>query len=349
MEDVVKFWVGFSPQTYPVSYSLTVLLLGVIGSFFLGGLARAQLRKLGAGRYLGAPWLPEVNDENRGIEPVNLAAIPVSLTVWLVAFWWLAGAFKKVTAADFFLGVVVKLWMCTGLIVVAVLLANWLTRALQDFVHAPGVREAVVNWFPAHEGRDEQLLGPLVRLVATVVAGIFLTVSLIGCAEVLNLTGIASMLRSLWELLLRLISVAAALFVGFSGFRLISRPESESEKPEILGIKSAIVAITIVLAIDLLTSATSTFVWLGLLFLIGVLLIPMRGHVLDLWAGLALEYYGIRNVELPEGPVEVKHVEFLRSQVKLRNGSLREVSNRVIMAAHFGQNPPTESEFTDRV
>lgn len=341
MEAMSVWWNDLAPFTRLLAGDAIAVLVALFLGGLLGSWVRARLKGLGIDELVTLPWRPVKQEIDGPPGSGDLCSYLVDATIWVFGVAFIAHQHENKALADVAITFTGRVWTLGILVFLATFLANAVSRAVTDVIRHPALRERLETALPGHDKTTGTIVDTITRAVATLVFGFLFLLVFITLAELLGLNALGSATAALWQLGLRLISVTAALAVGGLGVLAVSRAwnvegKEQTYEEKVQGFtRLGLVAVTTVLAVDLVTSAASTFTWLAVLFLLAVLLEPLRASLLDVWAGFAVEYYAIKAIKTGEAEAVVERAGFLNTTLRDPAGKTFLMANREVLAAHF--------------
>ncbi len=278
-------------------------------------------------------------------------------SVYLLGIWFMAEAHGARWIGPYLVWIAGKVWLLAASVFFVLLIGNWAATALGDFFRNPAVESCLQGIFPKVEERDEAVGDTVARSTGHLVFSFLFLLIFISFTEQFQMSGLMSAAVAVWNLGLRLVTAGFALFLGFIGLSYASRVGSES--PVTTGVGSfpiharlGIVLITTIFSIDLLASTASSIVWIAILMLLAMFIAPIRGYLIDVWAGFSLEFHQVRSVNSAGRPLEVVQIEFLSCKMKDPDGKVLVIPNREILNAFLTDNkeshdPPMGAETSE--
>jgi hypothetical protein len=343
MDSISAWWNGLPPFTRLLVGDAIAVVVALFGGGLLGGWVRGRLKEFGVDDLLNLAWRTARSDLDDKPGAGDLYSYLVDLTVWMFGVAFIAHQHQNKVLTDLVFTVVGRAWMLAISAFLATFLANAVGRAVNDLLKHPAVRDRLEALLPGQDKSGRTIVDTLAHSLSTLVFGFLFLLVIMTASELAGLPALGGAVAALWNLGLRLISVAAALGIGALGVLAVARAwptahskQEQSYEEKVQGFtRLGLVAVTTILAVDLVTAAASTFTWVAVLFLLAVFLEPLRGSLLDIWAGFALEFYAVKKIKLGEAEATVEKTGFLQSWLRNAAGETFQLANREVLAAHM--------------
>jgi hypothetical protein len=327
MTDQLQTYWNMIPETQPAFQEGALLLAALLGGLLLGNLVARALRARNFDAALRPPGpAPAGPQSEHGITPTLLAGWLVRLTIWAVAFSWLAHRHGRADVANTLGLIINRTWALATVLVAALSVGGLLARRVMACLQGPAKASATSRWDAA----------------GAVGAGVYLLVvflALLFCADVFDWPLTRTAALALWQFAQHSLIAVAALFIGCLGARWardltspegLASPEQRAGQYTALGIMAA----TTVLAVAVLLSGAGLLLALAALGVLGCLLWLLRGYLPDVTAGLQLRAHRVNEVCLEGVPWRVSEVGFLTTQLG-RAGEFCRMQNRLVLEARM--------------
>jgi hypothetical protein len=339
LDDLQTWWQNTIPNPHAAIPEGCLMLVALVGGYFLGTIMARSLRARNFDGALRLPGpSPAGSEAGRGFTPTFLAGILVRLTVWAAAAGWLARRHGWVEFANTLGLNIRRAWALAAVLVAALGLGSLLASRVMDCLKAGS--EAL----PSRNGTaasNQRVAGA----VGAIVYGLVLLLALLITADYFDWPLTRSAAQALWQLAQNLLIAGAALLIGCLGagwardLVMLEGASPEKRAAQYTGL--GIVAVTTVLAVALLLSSAGLLFGLAALAILGFALWLVRRHLPDIAAGLHLRVHKVREVCFDGAPWQVAEIGLLTTEVG-RAGQFSRVQNRVVLEARM-QNAPLEA------
>jgi hypothetical protein len=330
-DEVQTWWRTMSPEIQTAVQAGSALLLGFLAGHLLANLVWRRLQNLHFDATLSLPRAMAVPAQaEHGITPTLIGANLVRLTLWALAFWWVARLYGQADFAQKLALVVSRVWALAAMLVAALSLGSLLARRLIDCWQDPA---------PAGSGNRPPQRSPAAAVGAAAYVVVVLLCLLVA-ADLFDWPLTRSSALALWQLAQHLLIAGAALFIGNLGARWardMVTPEAAASPEKRAGQYTglAITAATTLLAVAVLLSGAGVLIGLAALGVLGLLLWLVRGYLPDVAAGLQLRSHKVREVSFDGEPWQLAEVGFLTSQIS-KAGEAYRMQNRLVLQARLG-------------
>ncbi len=341
LDQLQTWWQNSTPETQAALQEGSLLLVALLGGYFLGSIVARALR---ARNFDAALRLTSSSTAgtavDHGITPTLVAGLLVRLTVWAVAAWWLARRHGWEELANTLGLIINRTWALATVLVAALALGSLLARRLIDCLH--GLPKAGSEPWPSRNGGA----APRWDAAGAVGAGVYLLavlLALLFAADLFDWPLTRTSALALWQFAQHLLIAVAALFIGCLGARWardLATPEGATSPEKRAGQYTAlgIMAATTVFAVAVLLSGAGVLIGLAAMAVLASLLWMVRGHLPDVTAGLQLRSHQVREVCFDGVPWQVAEVGFLTTQV-CRAGEFCRMKNRLVLEARMREAP----------
>lgn len=338
LNEAQSWWLSQSLEAQAGIRTASTLLLAFIAGHFLGKMVGRFLSAWNFDASLRLPGSATPSPETaHGISPTFLARMLVSLTVWAVAAWWLAGHLGKVELAERIGLALSRTWAIAGFLVVTLALASVLAHRIVDCLRDSKPADAAALRY----GLGQSRLGVADGVAAAVYILVALLVLLIA-ADMFDWPLTRSSAQALWQLAQKLLTVSATLLIGLLGARwardIVAEPAATPEKRAGQYTGLGILGVALVLSLGVLLSNASLLLGVGVLTALVLVLWLCRGYLPDIAAGLQLRAQKIREVWFDGAAWQVAEVGFLTTHV-CRDGAVHSVQNRQVLDARLHGAP----------
>jgi hypothetical protein len=265
--------------------------------------------------------------EDHGFTPTMLAGLLVRLTIWALAAAWLLRQNGRPEFADSTSRLIGQVWAVAAGLGAALALAGLLTRR---------VIECLDGSTPATPNRNGTPSRAVVRGVGAGIYALILFLMLLTAADYFNWPQTRTAVTELWQLVLRLATAGAAVFVGYLGARwareFAAAEDGASEPKPAQKTAMGIVVATTALAVALLVFGAGLGLGVAALAVLAGVLFLARDRIADVMAGLKLRKHGVGTAWFEGVPWQVGHVGLLQTDVT-RMGASYKVANQVVLQA----------------
>jgi len=279
MEPITEWWGALTPGEQVMLRDVVVAMFALIAGWLGGGVARGALTTRRADRYL-------LEDGDGDAFPVTRACIWLArLAGWGAGVWALAALHE----AAWLSGAVSTLARQVGAIAAAGLAAlfmgRWLMKVAWSLVNTPPIRARIdaAMGLEARHSRDVwELARPALR--AALYTGPLLAALLV-TSDIAGLSRLGAAAAGAWSLGLKLAAVALAAVFAWRGLASIGDAAAEESD----GDRRARVLYGAVLLVAAALFIGESFTTAVVLLLTAMIVMsPLRGYAVDLWAMLYL-------------------------------------------------------------
>jgi hypothetical protein len=330
------WWQEATPETKAAIWDGGLALAAFLGGLIAGGIVRRTLRSWSFDGLIGQPsTLPPGVEPARGLTPTRVVTMLVRLTVWAAAGGWLAAKYGRPDINEIIRLVIVRGWALTGVLGAVLAVGGLLSRRVTDALHDPSqAGPAYRNGSTSHRG--------VANAVGAGVYGLVLLLALLITADAFDWPMSRTAAAALWQLVQRLLTIAAALLVCYLGARwarALSAPPAEIVTPaQKAGQFTALALVggtTFGCVLALLSSGSGVILWLLAVPALGVLLWVGRGYLPDVLAGAKLRSDKVSTVWFDGAAWQVSGVGLLTAEVG-RGGESARLRNRQVLEAVHG-------------
>ncbi|MCI0638757.1 MAG: hypothetical protein L0Y72_03200 [Gemmataceae bacterium] len=334
--EVQTWWQDASPETRLTFQSIGVVIGALLVGYIVGGMVTRSLRAKNFDAALRIPGSSAPPDGERGFTPTVVAGLLVRFTIWAVAGAWLARQHGKPDLSATLGLVVERTWALAGILVATLAVGSLLARRLTDVLQGPRA-----EWDGRNGAAPPQRSGPAAAVAVGVYVVVLLLVLLVA-ADMFNWPLTRSSTQALWNFAHQVLIAGSALLIGYLGARwardLVTHPATSSEQRVAQYTGLGIVSAATILALGVLLSSFGVLVGLAAVAVLGFLVWLARDYLPDVWAGLQLRAYKIREVWFEGVAYQVSEVGLLNSQL-CQAGEFCRVQNRLVLNARFQQAP----------
>jgi hypothetical protein len=328
-QDILVEW---QPALVDILLGLTAFLAGQ----FLGRRVARSLAERGFDEALNFAERTSRTrqDVEREFGAAAMVGYLVRASVWTVAAWWLFQKHGQLDLAASLSLVLRRAWGVALIVISTLALGSLLARRLAECLQA-------ASNAPSTKSVDSSLLrsaGAVIGVVAYSVCGL---VVLLIAADTFDWPLTRESAAGLWQLLQRLLTSAAALFIACLGARYardLAIPQAAPSPQEQTGRMTAtgIVAGTTVLAVTMLLLTSGMAIVLAVFAVVFAVLLAgawwLRGSFPDLLAGLQLRLHRGRQVWFDGVAWEIYQVGLVATEV-CRQGQFTRYANRDVLQA----------------
>ncbi|MBI3923410.1 MAG: hypothetical protein HY318_18460 [Armatimonadetes bacterium] len=364
--DLNAFWTWWNDLPRETQIALRdaeVVLAALLLAKFAGAVLKALLSARGFDSLVAVPWAPAapVKGDPRA-RPSDVVGYLCVASLWAVAAWWLAREHGVSDVANSILWVTGKAWTLAFVIILAMVSGGWLSRAVTLAMQSPGIKTRLDSLLPIPGARGEPLSDSLTKTVSVLFYVVSLMLMALASTDLLHLTATASALAAVWQLAVRLVAAGAALGIGWLGLKwardfnlqgeadqssfaapTLSTTALESRSPAQplsaerqiqLGLLGAVILFAIAVVADI----GGSLIGLCVLFMVFLLILPLREYVPDVWGGFYLLIRNAKTVDLEGRTMNIKQVGLLMTDLTIEGEHLSRRNREVLTAVLKGKS-----------
>src|SRR5207244_6958745 len=133
LDELQNWWQQITPEMRAVGQQGGLVLVALIGGYFLGSMVARALRARNFDAALRLPGAsPPATDPSRCFSPTTVAGLLVRLTVWAAAAWWLARSYGRPDIATTLGLIINRAWALATVLVAALGLGSLLAGRVID-------------------------------------------------------------------------------------------------------------------------------------------------------------------------------------------------------------------------
>lgn len=345
LTEAQRWWQGLTTSVQEALIIAAAAVSALIIGKVVGVVVKSLSKSFGLDELMKLPWSQTSSHTGKTLSDA-IGYLCVA-TVWAGFVWYLSFRHQLTDIANATRLVVGRIWMLAVMMGLGIGLSNWLIKLLLNFLRSQTVREVTGKFLP--QGHDH--FSDMVVKAFTFLAYCFWFLLVLAIvADLFGMMTTASVIKSLWELSLRLIIAAIALGIGWLGVRWVEKGIGSVEvKPAPSELvyyltRLSIIGIALLLSLILLTGGASVLVALLIVAILAFLLAPLREYVPDLWSGWMLRLHNVRQVEVNSKLMKLERVGILASELRADDTeAVNVVKNREILQAFLEQGSLKES------
>jgi hypothetical protein len=343
-----EWWSALQTWWHALTLESQVLVRGaavLLGAFavgqFLGHLAWRRLRARNFDASLRPPWLAATGAGRAEVRPftaTGLVSLLVRCSAWGGGVWWLAHE-QGSALAPALAWVAGRVWSLAAVVMIALYLARFLAGQVIEFLQSPPLSDKLEGWLSRPMGGREPRAWGVAILAGTAVYGVVCLLVLLIAADLFGWALTGGVMAAAWTLLLRVITAAAAMLIGWLGYRwAVSLTFAESAATPTAQATHytalLILAGTTLLAVTLLGTTLQALVGVAFVLLVAFVAWPLRAYASDVWAGILLRAQKVQQVRLDDELSQLGEVGLLTTRLQRREGQLQR-RNGLVLAAHL--------------
>ncbi|MBF0406848.1 MAG: hypothetical protein HQM10_05820 [Candidatus Riflebacteria bacterium] len=341
MASLLAFWKQVPEDMKLILFDFLILVIAFVSGKLVSIFSTSKLTELGINEHFNSPFdFSKVEDKNqKGAS--DYIGILLSGTVWFLAASWIANVHKNKNIAGMLFETLGRVWTVAILAGLAFFCGNLLAKNIMGIFRNAFFIEKIESMFKNQDFRGESFADTIAKAIGSIIFCFTFLLVFLSFAETFNMKMTLSAVSSVWSLGINLFTSIIAISIGWAAINYISNSEEFSstdlnKKPSMnYQARIGIVLVTTLFALDMVASAAGTLLWVGMLLVLGVLIVPAKRYLFDIWAGFSLEFYQIKNVTIEGRLFYIETIRLLETDLRDSGGEIQTHPNHFILAAHF--------------
>ncbi|MBF0500149.1 MAG: hypothetical protein HQM09_08450 [Candidatus Riflebacteria bacterium] len=299
-----------------------------------------RLNNIGINEYFRMPLdTSKITDEKQK-GAADVISFFVEGSVWLMGACWIANVHENKEVSNMIFMTLGRLWVIAVLAGLTLSCGNLLAKGIMGIIRNSYLKENIDALTISGSFRGESFSDSIAKAIGAIIYCFVFMLVFLSFAETFHLTSTLAAMTTIWSLGIRLFSAGMAVFIGFLGVTCaVYTREQDSGVNAVSPVqnhaRTIIIVVTTILAIDLISSASSTILWFTVMILLAVFLLPLKENIFDFFAGLFLSSYQVKQVQMNGMLFTIDKIGVLNCSIIDEEGVVLTAPNRTVFIAHF--------------